>query len=686
MKKLISLLLALVMVLGLCACTTAEQVEQTLDHTPVEEEVEGTQATEPGFVIEKPEKEEISFDHINELEPVDGVYQIHSLVGVQNIANHLDADFEILCDIDLGGAVLEPIGTQAAPFTGEIKGNEFTISNFTIDAPTADGDLGFFGVNDGMVLQLQLADMTMVATDSAVRMGALAGTNTGTLQRCKATATLDASKAAANADCGGAVGVNTGKLRNTEVDTDIAYTASGAANIGGLVGSFTAGEVRDSDAMGKLEVTGENKNVGLFAGYAKDVQIERGVFLGEKNTVNGQLYNTYIGLTDNATATECLWRDNSAPELKSEVREIRQAAVQAMYEMGTVEWTVTETMPAECSPACNAGICHQALVPGMVYRGIPYKHNAGSLDRMLYCLDENHVMEDWVVEMGTVGGYPNYMGSDCYRACQLAWSTVANSMNSGNAMSTIMYPNDVNVIPVGQWSEKWPLEARLNDGYTTKITNYMTEQEIYEDYAQMHQGDMMVQILTKGAHAIMVAIDPVVVRDETGLIDPNESYILLHDQGSGYSACDEFYSTWGINAHNSFAHLYGEAFLPLTIQEMLEGENETPEARLEGGVDGKLGLMTGTIVSNFYVDSVTMVITDDAGNEVYNKKMFARIDKITDYDSVSMFERNLVNEFDLANFTYDIQNLHLDAQQAYHCTITANLHTGDHFVVKDYTF
>jgi hypothetical protein len=81
-----------------------------------------------------------------------------------------------------------------------------------------------------------------------------------------------------------------------------------------------------------------------------------------------------------------------------------------------------------------------------------------------------------------------------------------------------------------------------------------------------------------------------------------------------------------------------------------------------------------------------MLITDAQGNEVMNKKMFTRVEKITDYNEIGMFERYFVNEFDLANFTSSVQELTLESGATYNVTITANLMTFDQIVVKDYSF
>lgn len=687
MKKILSLILIVCMLLSLCACGAQEQIQETQPEQSVEAAVEATEAPTEGFVLPVIEEEEISYDDVNELEPVDGWYQVHSVVGVQNMANHLDGKFNILCDIDLGGVTLEPLGSKDAPFTGQIKGNEFTISNFKIEKSTVDGDMGFFGVNDGVILQLQLADVTMVTDANTVRVGGLAGTNTGRLQRCTVDGVLTVDVAAADVQCGGGVGVNSGEFKNSVPGIDIVYNAAGAANIGGIAGYFVEGTITDTDAFGEIVVAdGTNKNIGLFVGYAKDTEVLRTIFMGEDNRIGGELFYNYIGLAENAVVTEGLWRDNSAEELPADIRALREKAVQAMYDMGTVEWTVSEIMGGACHPSCNTDICHSAFLPGITYRGAPYRHQAGSLDRMLSCLDENNVMQAEVMEWGSVGGFANYMGSSCYSACQQAWSTVANSVNCPFSMASVMYCSTVGTIPVGNWGEKWPEENRINDAYTAKVRNYMTEEELYDCYALIRAGDVLSRVHSGGAHSIMAAEDAVVVRDENGKINPSESYIIDHEQGGDQNPPEGMSSSWGIGVKKSFARLYEESLLPVTIEEFLEGEKDIPEAHIENGMDGILGLTTGVVTSNFFVDSVTMVITDSQGNEIMNTKLFTRVENVLDYEGIGMYERFYENTYDLANFANAVLDLDLKSGESYNATITANLMTFDHIVVKDYSF
>ena len=101
MKKLIAIMLLFALVLSCCACQKQEAQSQSgeLD----------------------------VYADIDETVMQDGVYKIHSIRGIENMAAHPEASFEVIRDIDLGGAVLSPIGTKENPFTGSVNGNNFVI-------------------------------------------------------------------------------------------------------------------------------------------------------------------------------------------------------------------------------------------------------------------------------------------------------------------------------------------------------------------------------------------------------------------------------------------------------------------------------------------------------------------------------------------------------------------------------
>lgn len=631
------------------------------------------------------ESEEVNYDDINEFEPVNGTYKIHTVEGIKNIANHLDANFELLCDIDLNGETLKPFGNESTPFTGIFSGHGFTLSNFKVDGSN-NSAVGFVGVNNGTLNQVVLKDYEVITDNNAENIGSLAGVNNGTLYRCETVANINNEKVSSEANIGGLVGLNTNDIRNCDATLD--FNNNKALNIGGIIGKSTGGKLRDTITRSSFNLNSDkNQTVGLLVGDASNTEITRCAFMGEENKIDNTLFTKLIGKNINSQTNELLTRDNSAEELSPAVKELRAKVVQYMYDCGTFEWGSNVLIATECVAGCSSNGCHTALVPGKKYHGLPYKHSLSTLDRMEYIVDEDHMLKEWITDQGPLGGFPTYIGSDCYRSVQLSWSTVANSMNSSNCMEAIMYPEITGVVPVGTWSKKWDADTRLNDAYTAKCIELCGDQSMMEDYAQMHAGDGLIYINSGGAHCIMCCEEPVVVRDEKGNIDANNSYIYFHDQGSALSDCEEFSSTWSIHEYRTFQELLAAAFLPVTIKELQTGETEPIEVHMENDASGILGLTTGLVTSNYYVDSVTMVITDENNNEVFNKKMFSRIDKVTDYDgNVSMFERTFVNSFDMADFVTPLRDVELKQGEGWHCKLSTKLNTGDEFVVKEFTF
>ena len=98
-KQLLAIFLAIVMLL--CACGAQQP--------PAEETV--PTGTEPAQT--EPSQAEPDVSNIDELQPnAEGIYQIYSVKGLQNMENVPDGNFELMQDIDLGGASWTAIGTQ----------------------------------------------------------------------------------------------------------------------------------------------------------------------------------------------------------------------------------------------------------------------------------------------------------------------------------------------------------------------------------------------------------------------------------------------------------------------------------------------------------------------------------------------------------------------------------------------
>ncbi len=671
MKKIISVLLLLALLLTCAACGNADKAETTGTAPEATEETKN-----PSLELMDP------YQFIDETVPEDGVYQIHSLTGMQNMLEHPDASFVVLKDIDLEGAELTSLGQ---PFTGEFDGGRFTISNFTV-VPAANGDVGLFGENQGTLKNANFKNVTVSAGADSKRIGSIAAANAGTISRCSVEGTLAVSQAAADATCGGVVGENTGTISNSQFTVEMTYSAPGSASIGGLCGTVNGGSIDTLENFGGLEVTsGEGKLVGLLVGQAKDVEIKNGGFVGATNTIDGKLFTDFAGKEENVTFTTCSWRDNSAEPLPANIQALRDKVEQAMYDMGTVEWKVSQSLYHDCT--CSLSVCHGAYTAGMTYIGLPYNHKGGNLERIQYCLDENNVMYPWVYESGAFDGFDIYVGNDCSTAILHAWWTVSNSVDF--MRTRFQMPSyrglELGVVPIGDWA--W--DQDLGTYNSRPYIEASDEQTVYESYALMHKGDaIFYNPEDVGGHTKMVASEPVVVRYQDGTINPELSYVLTDEQGAGESHDPETntITTWALRTKMTFANLYGHEALPVTCEELLSGEMETPAATMENTMEGKAGMFTGLVKTNYYLNSVELLVTDAAGNVAFEKKMFPSAGKYYDAGSNDTLIRNFITEYDMAHFATALQSVRFEKGQTYSYTVTANLATGDSIQVSSGSF
>ena len=677
MKKLICFSLLIALVLSFCGCKKEAASTAT---TPTESVTEQVQDSPILDEFEKPD-----YSHINEFEPNgDGVYQIHTKEGFLNIQNHPDGKFELLWNIDLEGAQWAPLGTESKPFTGTISGSYYTVSNLVITENSADGDMGFFGVFSGMVRDLTLDGVKMTTNENTKRAGIWCGYNKGgtILRNDLANCAIQADKLAEGAMIGGSVGLNDGEVRNGTFNSELRVNAAGSATIGGMVGVTTTGieHLRNEES---LVVTGcDNKTIGLLVGSLEgDATLTSCAFIGPENSKDGKLFTDLIGAGDMEKVTECLTRDNTPIVVEPAILEKREAIVADMYAQGTIEWTVSEPLVFGCY--CELVNCYGSFYPGTTVRGILYNHKACSLERMQYALDENNVFRPEIGRLGEFDGMDSYMGNDCSTSIASAYRRVIADVDF-NYTKNMLNGVSKSIVPLGYWPDATELgyEPTYNDVYV----NTAGEQAMFESYALARPADMVLTYDQSGGHVRLVAENPIIVRDQNGLIDGNESYLITHEQGAPRTF-EPYYSSWRLSYKYSFASLYTTWYVPLTCVNFATGQFDTPMAELRNGVEGKFGMTTGSVYSNFFLDSVNLVITDDAGNTVFDHVQFTTVSHYRDDGArQDLWIRRDMHEYDLGHLAVPLQNVVFQNGKTYNYTITAHVGSGDDFVVKEGSF
>lgn len=674
MKKLMSVIMLLAVLLSCCACDN-QKTAQSAETEPVETTLD----------LSSPEA---MYGHIDQNTPIEGIYKIWNKDGVLAMADHLDGSFEILCNIDMEGATLRPIGSADQPFTGTFNGAFYTISNFTLQGGE-EADFGFIAVNQGTVRDLLLKDVTYIPGTNAKNIGTLVGDNQGTVIRCTLTGTMTVEAAAEGANIGALVGCTTGSVKNSATTTDLLVTAPGSANVGGIAGSVNGGTVEYIDTDGTLDVTGSNKTVGLIAGESKDIVYTYCAFIGASNTIDGVLFDNFTGTEDDelVVAHDSVRRDNSREPLPENIKNLRDQVVQKMYDMGTIVWHVDRELYHDCKCGTSS-TCNGVYDPSTTYIGMPYKHGNGSLTSFTQVfLDENNYVQDWVYDMDARNGYDSYMGSMCSSAANMAFWQVSNSIEFMSSQPSLpfYYPNH-GCIPVGEgWWEDVVFDS--NKHLTQQYIDNCTEQEFYEVLAQTWHGDGMTQGMEAGYHTVMTASDPVVVRDQQGNIDGVKSYIMTHEQGGGGGYNEELrtWTSWGIWEKNTFAKIRDDGFLPFRCEEFITGEMEPEYCEMLDNPGGYLGMFTGTVKGNYFLESVTLTITDSKGNVVLDKVNFPKAGKFDDANTKST-SLCYIDSYDMAYFAAPLQTLQLTPGETYSYKVSAHQAPGFDYVVFEDSF
>ena len=245
-------------------------------------------------------------------------YQIADIYGLQGIGSStaLLSDSDVLANsIDAtgtsgwnSGAGFAPIGSYNQ-FQGTFDGQGHTISNLTIDLPSAD-KVGLFGGSGGTIKNVGLIGGSVSGNNT---VGALVGLNAGPIDMSYATtavnggangqrigglvgdnlnatitnsyATGAVSGGAGSQYVGGFVGQN--DIGGTISDSYATGVVSGGSHVGGLVGSSflatTTNSYWDTETSGQSSsADGTRHDHGAIAGHAADRLRQRGVGHGQR--------------------------------------------------------------------------------------------------------------------------------------------------------------------------------------------------------------------------------------------------------------------------------------------------------------------------------------------------------------------------------------------------------------------
>ena len=201
---------------------------------------------------------------------------INSWTDLNAVRNNLSADYILntnLSSISAGyvgiGDSLIPIGTQDSPFTGTFNGNNYTISNLTINVPTSSY-VGLFGYASGNISNLNLTNINI--TGSQYVGGLIGYFNAAILSGCSASGTISSTIIESNPTylpsyVGGLVGYlagdGTGIISKCYSSGNVIGSAE---NHGGLVGYKDAGTIINNSYSNANVTSYQNADYGTIGG------------------------------------------------------------------------------------------------------------------------------------------------------------------------------------------------------------------------------------------------------------------------------------------------------------------------------------------------------------------------------------------------------------------------------------
>ena len=149
---------------------------------------------------------------------------------------------------------------------------------------------------------------------------------------------------------------------------------------------------------------------------------------------------------------------------------------------------------------------------------------------------------------------------------------------------------------------------------------------MYESFAAMKMADGLYT--SSGYHVMMCAEAPVVARWSNGRIDPDQSYMLVHEQRNsneeikqGNGVTMRLLGT--VNKKYTFKELLNKGYVPFTIKELI-GEEPVEageayigrqDAPIENGADMILeDIMTKSLFCNYAICTIEAQVRDANGN------------------------------------------------------------------------
>ena len=240
-------------------------------------------------------------------------YTVYTADGLMAWAEAAQGNLSLNCtlthDIDLSGTEWEPVGDRNNVYTGTFDGNGHTISNLTITKENLSfgDDCGMFGRvgTNATIEDLTLESVRLNVGADGIPIGALAGSNQGTISNCKVSGNISVTNNEMQY-VGGIVGwMESGVIQYCHSSASI--QGGNSEYVGGVLGGeyITATVIKGCSFSGS--VTG-NRFVGGIVGYCRSFDKKTACYSTGSLSSTGGFAGGIVGaLQFTSEANACYW-------------------------------------------------------------------------------------------------------------------------------------------------------------------------------------------------------------------------------------------------------------------------------------------------------------------------------------------------------------------------------------------
>lgn len=290
-------------------------------------------------------------------------------------------------------------------------------------------------------------------------------------------------------------------------------------------------------------------------------------------------------------------------EFKLAEGDPRQAVVEHMRTQANVKWVAANDISYE---AWSNLLKYET---GKTYYGMPYSDFNSSYHKFVSELEPNTGKFS-----SDATSWEDITGVGCCSAILNAIQQVTNDV----------YGETANFVPNGKYTRAIKLgdyEVKENCRQTDEIVAANDEQTMYEAYALLDVGDVIVRRRNGAPHIRLITEKATVVYSASGKVNPGRSYVKCIEQTNAFDTTrtDGKVTTWREDKLYTFSDLIKSTYLPVTLAVYESPETELPYLALKDEITPDIlakKCLVGSVTSNYPLKHVYINVYDNNGKLV----------------------------------------------------------------------